>query len=375
MKRKRLNRNVQIVVEPTASARLRVTPGCPVRASVIIVSYNAKEKLLRCLASLLRSLPDSCEVVVVDNASCEDNADAIEAGFPQATLIRSNTNLGFSGGCNLGARHAQGQYLVFLNPDTLVENGWIEALVAALEADARAGLATAKILLLDQPDRLNTCGCNIHLTGLTLCRGMGRSRELYGKPDYVTAISGAAFAIRRELFEKLEGFDEHMFLYMEDTDLSLRARLAGWRTLYTPDSVVLHDYRLRIFPLKVFYQERNRYLMLLKNLRWPTLFVLLPVFLLAEVITWSFVLLSDRANIGNKVQAYRWVLNNWAVVRQKRRQAQALRAVSDRQLLKETGFELDFGQAAGEGVATLARFVFTPIFFVLRKITLALVWW
>ena len=204
---------------------------------------------------------------------------------------------------------------------------------------------------------------------------MGRPRDSYTQIDEVGAISGAAFAIRRELFDKLSGFDEEMFLYLEDTDLSWRARLAGYPTVYTPESIVLHDYELRITPLKVFWEERNRYLMLLKSFKWRTIFVLLPAFILAEMITWSFVLLKDRHNIRNKVRAYRWIIGNWAAVMRSRKATQALRAVPDRTLIKSTGFKIDFDQAAGGLVAAGARFVFNPLFFVLRQIALALVWW
>jgi GT2 family glycosyltransferase len=345
------------------------------RASIIIVSYNAKEKLFRCLATVLQFLASDCEIIVVDNASSEGNADAIEDDFPEVKLIRSTTNLGFAAGCNLGAQQAGGEYFVFLNPDTLVDEDWLQALLKPLETDERIGLTTAKILLLEHPERINTCGCNMHITGLTLCRGMGGSRQLYTESDEVGAISGAAFAIRRRLFEKLEGFDGAMFLYMEDTDLSLRARLCGFPTVYVPESIVFHDYELRITPLKVFWQERNRYLMLLKSFKWRTLLLLLPVHMLAEFITWSFVLLSDRGNIKNKLNAYRWILDNWSVVMQKRRATQALRKVSDRHMLRQQGFRLDFGQAAGGFVAAVADLLFTPLFFILRSLTLALLWW
>lgn len=345
------------------------------RASVIIVNYNGKEKLLRCLASVHLCMLAHCEVIVVDNSSSDGSAEAIETHFPDVILIRSNINGGFGAGNNLGVQQAQGKYLVFLNPDTLVEYGWIEALLAPLETDDSAGLVTAKILLADQPDRINTCGNTVHLTGLSLCRGMGYPRESLNEPEEIDAVSGAAFAIRRELFKALGGFDEDTFLYMEDTDLSWRARLAGWRCLYAPDSIVLHDYSLKMTSLKVFYQERNRYSLLLKNLKWPTLIMLLPAQLLAEIITWGFVLLSDRANFKNKVRAYRWVINNWSVIMRKRKQTQSLRKVPDRTLLRHTGFKLDFDQANKGIVAPLGRFIFNPLFFVLRIIMLALVWW
>jgi GT2 family glycosyltransferase len=345
------------------------------RVSVVIVSYNAKQKLMVCLRSVLPSLPEDSELIVVDNASSEGNADAVAGEFPEVHLIRAERNLGFAGGCNLGGRHARGRYLIFLNPDTLAKPGWLEWLIAPFANDERIGLVTARLLLMAQPDRLNTCGNEVHLTGLTLCRGMGRARDSYPQVEEVGAVSGAAFAIRHELFEKLGGLDEEMVLYVEDTDLSWRARLAGYATLYTPHSVVLHDYELRITRLKVFWQERNRYLMLLKSLRWPTLLVLLPAYLTAEAVTWGFVLLKDRASIVNKLRAYGWIFTHWRTVLRKRHETQALRAVSDRTLLESTGFAIDFGQTAGGAVALVARFLFNPLFFLLRAVSLAVVWW
>jgi GT2 family glycosyltransferase len=345
------------------------------RAGVVIVSYNARQKLMVCLESLRRSLPADCDLVIVDNASVEGNADAIAERFPDVKLIRSPLNLGFAGGCNLGARHTHSRALVFLNPDTTVEPGWLEALVAPLEADDRTGLTTARILLMSDPQRLNTCGCNIHLTGLTLCRGAGRPRDTYLQCEPVSAISGAAFAIRAELFEQLGGFDEDFFLYLEDTDLSWRARLAGHETLYVPDCVVLHDYELRITAKKVFWQERNRLLMLIKSLRWPTLMLMLPALLLAELLTWGFVLLKDRRNAANKLHAYRWLLTNWRRVIEKRRATQALRRVTDRALIKRTGAHIEFEQAATGPVAVIAHVVLDPLFFILRGLTLLLLWW
>ena len=143
----------------------------------------------------------------------------------------------------------------------------------------------------------------------------------------------------------------------------------------SPDSLVLHDYELRITPLKVFWEERNRYLMLIKSLRWPTLLLLAPAYVAAEIITWMFVLLKDRHNIGNKLRAYGWMLRNWGLILSKRRATQALRRVGDRDMLKTTGFALDFGQASGGLDAAIAWWILNPLFFVMRAILLAVVWW
>ncbi|MFY9611622.1 MAG: glycosyltransferase family 2 protein [Blastocatellia bacterium] len=346
-----------------------------IESSVIIVNYNAGDKLLRCLSGVVRSAGTNCEVFVVDNASADGAADIVESDFPEVIVIRSETNLGFGAGCNLGARRARGQYLVFLNPDTIVEAGWLEALIRPIRTEVSAGLVTAKILLAGNSNLINTCGNTVHITGIALCRGLGCSRDALNEPGEVAAVSGAAFSIRRSLFELLGGFDEDMFLYMEDTDLSLRARLAGWRCLYAPDSIVLHDYALKMTSLKVFYQERNRYLMLLKNLRWGTLVVSLPIYLLAELITWSFVLFKDRHNIGNKVLAFRWIAANWRAVMRKRNATQSLRNSRDRDILRTTDFRLDFKQVSPGLMGSLAGLVFNPLFLVLRLVTMSLVWW
>jgi hypothetical protein len=340
----------------------------------VIVNFNGGEKLIRCLASVVPSLPFGAELIVVDNASSDGSADKASALFPGLKIVRSTTNDGFGAGANLGATRARGDCLIFLNPDTLVEPGWVEGLLTLLARDPQAGLATSKILQLDT-GRVSGCGNAIHITGLTLARGMGASPEAFREVEPVDAVSGASFAVRRDLFEELGGFDEDFFLYVEDTDLSMRARLAGWRCLFAPESVVYHDYTFRLTARKVFYQERNRYLMLLKCLRWPTLLVLLPSELLAELVTWGFVLLRDRANAGNKLRAYGWILSHWRSILRKRRASQSLRRISDRELLASTGFRLDFGQVSSGFLATAARSVFDPLFFLLRGATRGLVWW
>jgi GT2 family glycosyltransferase len=347
----------------------------------------------------VQPLCEGVEVLVVDNDSDDGSPDAIKEKFPWVQLIAAGANVGFGAGNNLGVERARGEYIVFLNPDTVVTAGWLGALIGELKpgggpdharqdgphqpdqrgsadwAPREVGLVTSKILMADDPDIINTCGNSIHLTGITLCRGLGAPREAMSQIEDVSAASGAAFAMRRELFEKLGGFDEDMFLYMEDTDLSLRAQIAGYRCLYVPSSIVLHRYSLKMTPMKVFYQERNRYLMLLKTLRWPTLVVLAPSALCAELITWAFVALRDRGNAGNKIRAYRWIWSNWKSILRKRAAVQSHRKVPDRAIVRSWGIRLDFGQAASPALALVGHIVFDPIFALFKLVALAIVWW
>ncbi|UCC63064.1 MAG: glycosyltransferase family 2 protein [Anaerolineae bacterium] len=342
--------------------------------SVIVVNHNGRAHLEACLRSLLQDGRDY-EIVLVDNASTDGSVAYVARAFPQVRLIRNETNQGFGRGNNAGARWARGEYLAFLNPDTIVEPEWLEALVRALEADPQAGLATAKILLLADGERINTCGNEVHCTGLTLCRGLGMGRDAFAARSEVGAVSGAAFAVRRQVFEALEGFDEPFFMYLEDTDLSWRARLAGYRCLYVPQSVVYHDYRLRFGPDKTYYLERNRYLMLLKSLRWRTLLVLLPALLLGEVVTWGFMLLRERRRLSNKLRAYAWIARHWDQIMASRRQTQALRRVKDRDLIAGCTHRLAFEQTGDGVIARAVHLVFDPLFFLCKQLALVLIRW
>jgi GT2 family glycosyltransferase len=230
-------------------------------------------------------------------------------------------------------------------------------------------------LLLDDPSRINTCGNDVHLSGLTLCRGLGHARESLPAQGEVGAVSGAAFAIRRDLFKALGGFDEGFFLYMEDTDLSWRARLAGYRCLYVPSSLAYHAYSLRFGPWKTYLQERNRYRMLLGNLRWRTIAVLSPALALAEFLSWAFVLLRDRSRFANKVRAYAWLVGHKNELLEKRRKARAIRKVPDRVLIETVTYRLAYEQTGGGLAPRLAHLLLDPLFYVCQRFALAVVRW
>lgn len=346
-----------------------------VRASVIIVSYNNRRDLEHGLPGIVASLGADDELILVDNASQDGSAAWVQQAFPSIQVILSETNLGFGGANNLAVERAAGEYLAFINPDTAVEPGWLDALIAALKTNPGIHLTTSRIVLMSAPSIVNTCGNNVHLSGITLCRGMGRSSAEYKTPAPVSAVSGAAFAISRTLFQRLGGFDAEFFLYMEDTDLSMRARLAGCSIAYVPESIVQHAYELRFGISKTYFQERNRYLMLLKLFRWGTLFILFPVFLLSEVVTWGYVLLHERDRLGNKWRAYKWVISNWQNILARRRQVQRTRRIPDRALIAEMSSHLAITQVDSGLLGKIASSFSSVLFFVLKIWTRCWVWW
>jgi GT2 family glycosyltransferase len=259
--------------------------------------------------------------------------------------VVADRNVGFGGGNNRAAALARGGWLVFLNPDTMVEPGWLDALLESL-GDGPA-LATAKIVLADDPKRIDTCANQVHLSGITVCRGYGRSSDAYPDRERVLAVSGATFAVDRDTFERLGGFDERFFMYLEDTDLSLRAALLGVPIWFVPSSRVRHRHVATFGPRKLRWLERNRYLMLAKIWSRRTLVTLLPTLLLVELMTWCYALLGGTDAVRAKAGAWTWLLTHPWTVLAGRRETQRARRVSDQALLALCERQLDFAELIG----------------------------
>ena len=287
-------------------------------ASVVIVSYNSAPHIVQCLDALFRDGGVPFEAIVYDNASSDGTQGLVRDRFPEVVLIKGPANIGFAAACNHGATIAQGEYLAFINPDTMVLPGWLLPLIGLLESDPTVGAATPQIIFADRPEVVNTCGNQVHFSGITYCREYGApvSEKI---PTEVGAISGAAFVIRKRLFEDLGGFEASFFLYYEDTDLSLRIRAAGLRCMAVYSSKVRHAYRPSFSAIKVFYLERNRYLSLLSLVAWPVLALMLPSLALMELVAWVYCLQQGRRAVSAKARSWLDLFRkrHWIMARRK----------------------------------------------------------
>ncbi len=271
------------------------------KASVIIVTYNHRKYMEECLSSVLAN--DPLEVIVVDNMSIDGTVELIEKEFPQVKLIKNPRNLGYGGGNNLGVRHARGEYVVILNPDTKVEKNWLEELLKPLKKEEKL-ITTPKILTYDG-SRINTCGNIEHFTGLTFTRGLNEHPDKFGEFRYISGFSGACFAMRRSEYLELEGFDENFLTYMEDAEFSWRAHARGFRILYVPTSIVYHDYELKVPPKKIYHLEKGRYIILRKYLTWKELLMMSPSLTMTEMLTWGYSVLRGVEGIKFKIKGLR----------------------------------------------------------------------
>jgi len=268
------------------------------KASIIIVTYNHKKYMEACLTSVLANNP--LEVIIVDNGSTDGTVELIEKEFPQGKLIKSPRNLGYGGGNNLGVKHAKGEYVVILNPDTKVEKNWLEELLRPLEKEEKL-ITTPKILTYDG-SKINTCGNIDHFTGLTFTRGLNESAGKFNEFEYLSGLSGACFAMRRKDYLELGGFDENFFAYNEDGELSWRAHAKGFKILYVPTSIVYHDYELKVPPQKIYHLEKGRYIILRKYLTWKELLLILPSLLATEILTWGYSILNGINGVKFKIE-------------------------------------------------------------------------
>ena len=248
--------------------------------SVVVVNWNRKDLLRACLASVARQSGAEFETIVVDNGSTDGSAELAEKECG-ARVIRNAENRGFCAANNQGIAAARGEFIALLNNDAEAEPGWLAALHGVCAARADVGMAASKILVWEDPRRIDKAGHLIFPDGQNRGRGAGALDEgQYDREEEVLWPDGCAAMYRKSMFEQIGGFDEDFFAYGDDAELGLRARIAGWRCVYTPRAVVRHHRgstmgkgsrrRLELI-------ERNRVLLAMKLFPW-TLLALNPLF-------------------------------------------------------------------------------------------------
>ena len=268
-------------------------------ATVVIVAWNGADLIGPCLDAVAgQELADGFVTWVIDNASPDSTAAVVRAHPVGARLVTVGSNLGFAGAAEIAVREATTPFVVVLNQDARPEPGWLAALLAPLTApDAHRIAAVTSKVIFTADGRLNNTGVIVGRDGYGRDRGFGQPDDgRLAEPEDVFAFSGTAAALRVVAARDVGSFDPSFFLYYEDTDLSWRLQLGGWRVRYAPDAVVRHvhaastDVSSKAF---AFYNERNRLLMLAKCaprslavkevLRFAGITVMLPIRRLTRV--------------------------------------------------------------------------------------------
>jgi GT2 family glycosyltransferase len=322
----------------------------PPTITAVVVSFADPAATAAALRSLGEQTSLPVELLVVDNdpagvtaralaasrlvpgalagATPARGADSASPIGPEIRIIHPGVNLGYTRAANLAAGQASGEWLFFLNPDALAAPDCLARLLEAVDGRDVA-VVGAQVLLPD--GRVNAGDNPVNLAGFSWSGGYGRARE-HGPARDTAAVSGAALLVRREAFLRAGGLCPPFFLYVDDTDLAWRLRLAGWRIRYCPGAVVVHDYAFRKGAGKWFYLERNRAWALLANLRLRTLALLAPLLLAAEAAV-ARRAFSERW-LGEKARAWCSLLAHARGLIAWRRAVQSTRHVSDYEVLR-----------------------------------------
>jgi len=331
------------------------------RVVVVVVTWNAEPHLDACFSSLARVVRAGLDLslLVVDNGSSDGTVAALRARHPEVEVLEAGRNLGFAGGNDLGMERALGrdaEWIYLLNPDTDVDPAFLVEAVAVGQADPEAAAVQSLLLLHPERDLVNSAGNQVHFLGFGFCGAYRAPRA--SVPDEAVEIpfaSGAAVLLRAAALRQAGLLDPTLFLYQEDQDLGLRLRLAGWRARLAPRSLVWHHYAFSRNPAKYYWLERNRYLVLARNLTLRSLLVLaLP---LAAAELGMLVLALAGGWLGQKLRADAALLSPglWAQVRAGRRQGAAQRRISDRELARWFTPALDFEGLQGGWLPRLLR--------------------
>jgi len=295
--------------------------------SIIIVSYNSREYIERCLDSVQKILYPRFEVIVVDNASTDGSAEVIRRKYSFVKLICLPKNIGFAAANNLGFIMSKGDFIFLLNPDTEVDPTCLRWLVDAMLRDQEIGVCGAKILLLDRRNIIQHAGGKYHPIGISIDRGVLEvDKGQYDKVEEVTFVCGAAMLIRRELALKIGLFDPAFFLYHEDVDFCIRTWLSGSKVIYVPQAVVYHKSGYiteltarKSIPSIVYHKNKNTFLILLMN--FPITIVLryfIPSITYRTFWLINYLITHDYKNAQALIRAIIYVFRNAKLIQNNR---------------------------------------------------------
>lgn len=245
----------------------------PATTSVIIPTYNGVGYLPDCLDSLKAQTLKPDEVILVDDDSTDATATLIKKSYPEIRYLRLESNQGFASAVNAGIRESKGTYIALLNNDTCARPEWLNELKRTLDDELAVGFCSSKMLFANRPDVINSIGIGFSPAGLAVDIGYGqKDGGRFSRPRPVFGACAGAAMYRRSLFDDIGLFDEDLFMWYEDADLSFRAQLAGYSCVYVPTAVIYHvggGTESAESELHQHYCSRNQILVMVKNLPDP----------------------------------------------------------------------------------------------------------
>ena len=303
--------------------------------SIIILNYNAGKLLLNCIDSVFKSTYQNFEVIVVDNLSTDNSHVRCKEKFEKIQLIENKENLGYCEGNNIGIRNANGEFIIILNPDTIVEPNWLNHLMSAYNKFGE-GLYQPKFFSLKEKLVIQSTGNMLHIFGFGFARDKGKiDNEKIKSIEKINYASGTCLFTSKIVLDKIGLLDPFLFLYHDDLDLGWRAAHVGINSFYVPKSIIYHaeSYSIKWSSKKFYWLERNRKYCLLTHYSKETYAKMRLSLFLVDLCVWLFYL--SKGFLGAKIKAELDIFRNRKFIKIRYNQLEKIKIVSDKELIKK----------------------------------------
>jgi len=308
--------------------------------SIIILNYNAGNLLIDCVESILRTKYDNIEIIVVDNDSEDNSHLECKKKFDKILLIQNTENLGFCEGNNVGIRSAKGDFVIIINPDTVVTDLWINEFLKAYR-EKGDGIYQPRIISLEDKKTILSTGNEIQLFGFGYAKNKGNKIEEASKNiEKVTYASGTCIFTKKKILEKIGLFDPFLFLYHDDLDLSWRASLLKINSFYVPTITIFHkeSYNFQWSSKKFFWLERNRKYCILTHYSKNTQKKISLELFLVNILVWGLYLV--KGFLGVKIKAELDILKNKEKIEKKYLEIEKMKIVTDLKVIEKFSDEI-----------------------------------
>ncbi|QDI88794.1 glycosyltransferase family 2 protein [Candidatus Nitrosopumilus sp. SW] len=302
--------------------------------SIIILNYNGGEHLLECVESVFKTKDIPLEIILVDNNSQDGSQMECKKKFPEIELIQNQTNEGLSAR-NLGIEKSRGEFIVFLDSDTIVDTNWLNILFDSYKKNG-PGFYQPKLLYKTKKNVINSAGNMINIFGLGYSRGKDETdRGQYEEFEMVSYTSGACTFSSSEIIKKVGKIDEIFFAYHDDLDYGWRGWLLGIPSYYEPKSTVYHlgSPTLKWSGKKFFYLERNRWICILTLYSIKTQLKIFPFLIVLEIGIFFYLLSKGLGK--SKISSFISLIKLWNKIRKRREKFSKIRRKDDNYVIEK----------------------------------------
>jgi len=310
--------------------------------AIIIVLYNSKRFLKDLLLSIQNSTYKNYKLIFIDNNSTDDSAEFLTKNYPWVILIKNKKNYGFPKAANQGIEKAlklKAEYIFLLNPDTILHKNCLSELIKAADPNT---IFQPLILLFNKKktNLINSAGNVLHYLGFAYRGDFKKPASLFQKKKEIPVASGAAIFLPAKIIKRIGYLNETFFLYHEETDFSLRARLAGYKIKLLPTAKIWHHYSFSATNRNIFFIERNRFLVLFINLQPKTILLIAPMLCINEIL--SILLFPFLGYPFIKLKVIFSIIKLIPEISRKRKLVNIIRKKKDSEIKQFFSTEIDF---------------------------------